>query len=459
MFIAGIIRYQAAQRLEEMENRMAAIKRLWNKNFSILWQGQLISDFGNAAFAVALGFWVLEKTKTAAMPTGDTALMALIEALFAIPGVLFGPLAGVVADRFSRKWIIVAADFIRGLLYSLMGAMLFFDVFPFWLIYPLAVLVGVCGSFFGPAISSSVPDIVPKEDLSKANSARSFSSSATQLVGSSLGGLLYSWLKAPLLILINGFSFLYAAATQIFMKIPLVRRDAEKKHFIREMVEGAKYTFGSRGIRTIIFTGMFINFLAVIGFILITPLFNSEPALGVTKYGYFMCFEMAGMVAGMLTLSIIKIKAAQRSGLFGASILVMVCALVPLGFLKNAVWMYPLAFIAGTTNSIVNMLLQTIMQATVPAENRGKVFGIMSTVMGGLQPLAMVAGGVIARYAGVRPTMIVSFSILVFAVLPMVFDRNIKKFINTDIAQAAPAAEDQTQAAEAPAALSPSGEG
>ena len=68
-------------------------RKLWNRNFAILWQGQLISDFGNAEFAVALGFWVLERT------SGNTVLMGIVEAAFAIPGVLLGPFAGTLARR------------------------------------------------------------------------------------------------------------------------------------------------------------------------------------------------------------------------------------------------------------------------------------------------------------------------------------------------------------------------
>ena len=251
--------------------------KLWNRNFAILWQGQLISDFGNAAFAVALGFWVLERT------SGNTALMGIVEAIFAIPGVILGPFAGAVADRLNRKWIIIAADFIRGILFTAMAAMLVFDVFPFWAIYPLAILSGASGAFFSPAISSSIPEIVDHDDLSKANSARGLSTSLSNLLGNALGGWLFAALKAPLLILFNGVSFLYASTTQLFMKIPFVRRESQKQNILKDMIDGMKYTFGSKGIRTIIFTAMFINFFAVVGLTLLTPLFQSTPEFGVAK--------------------------------------------------------------------------------------------------------------------------------------------------------------------------------
>ncbi len=403
--------------------------KLWNRNFAILWQGQLISDFGNAAFAVALGFWVLERTG------GNTALMGIVEAAFAIPGVLLGPFAGAVADRANRKWIIVAADFFRGTLYTLMGAMLLFDIFPFWVIFPLAILSGACGAFFSPAISSTIPEIVDRENLSKANSARGLSSSLSSLLGNSLGGFLYAVLKAPLLILINGLSFLYASVTQLFMKIPPVRHEAKNQRIMKDMLDGMKYTFGSKGIRAILFVAMFINFFATMSMTLLTPLFNSTPEFGVANYGYMMGCMMLGAVVGMLVFSMVKIKPSQRAGLFCTSLMIMVCAFAPIGFLRSVVFMFPLAFVAGVTNAIVNMMFQTIIQSTVPSNHRGKVFGVLGTVMQSLQPIAMALSGIVASIAGLRPTIICSFLLLIFVSVPLLFSRNVKEFMNTDAVQ------------------------
>lgn len=436
---------------------MSSIKRLWNRSFAILWQGQLISDFGNAVFAVTLGFWVLGATATPEMPTGNLALMGIIEACFALPAVILGPFAGAVADRINRKWILIAADLIRGLLFGAMGAMLFFNAFPFWVIYPLAILSGASGAFFSPAISAAIPDIVPKDSLSKANSARGLSTTMTQLLGNSLGGFLFSVLKAPLLIFINGVSYLYAAVSQLFIKLPYKKSEGPRANMLRDMADGMRYAFGSRGIRTLLLTSMLVNFFAVIGLSLMTPLFKSTLGFGVEKYGLVMGAMMAGAVIGMLTLSAIRIKAGQRSGLFGVALMLMVCATVPIAMIVNVNWLYPLAFIAGVSNAIVNVMVQTIMQSTVPAHSRGKVFGILSMFSGGLQPIAMAVSGVIAGLAGIRPTMTVAFAVLVLAVLPLLVNKNFKAFINTDIeSDDSDVVENETPASEPTSSSDPS---
>jgi DHA3 family macrolide efflux protein-like MFS transporter len=417
---------------------MVAAKRLWNRNFSILWQGQLISDFGNVVFAVALGFWVLEMTRTRQMPTGNMALMGIVEACFALPGVLLGPLAGAYADRHSRKRTIVAADLARGILFTSMGATAIFNVFPFWTIYPLAVLSGACGAFFGPAISSSIPDIVPMEALTRANSARSLSSTATQLVGNSLGGLLYALLSAPVMILINGISFLYAACTQLFMAIPRISESGQRKPILHDMILGMQYAFGHRGIRALIIMNMVVGFFSTIIIMLLTPLFRNTPGFGVARFGYVMATMMAGGALGMLALSTIRIRPGQRAGLFCISQLIVGTAAIPFGIVSNVVWLFPLAFVVGVCNAIIGVVLQTVMQATIPRENRGKVFGILGTVSGALWPLGMASSGVIASLVGVRPTFVSACCMLLVSSLPILFSRHFREFMNTDIV-AAPA--------------------
>ena len=418
---------------------MDAVKRLWNKNFAILWQGQLISDFGNAAFSVALGFWVLNATASPGTPGGDVTLMGLVMACFALPEVVLGPFAGALADRADRKRIIIAADFLRGLLFAATGAALISGIFPFWMIFPLAILSGACAAFFSPALSSAIPDIVPKDSLSRANSARGFSTTLSSLLGNSLGGVLFAAAGAPLLILLNGMSFLYASVSQLFMKLPPVKRAGAKKRMMRDMADGMRYAFSTAGLRTLLISGMLINLFAMIGVTLLTPLFNGTPGYGAEKYGLMMGSMMAGAVAGMAALSAVKIRADRRSAVFGAAIMTMVCSTVPIGLILDVNWLYPLAFLAGTANAFVNVMVQTIIQSAVAARNRGKVFGILATVTGGLQPLSMALSGAIAGIAGIRPAITAAFSLLVVAALPLLIDKNFKAFIDSD-ADEAPAA-------------------
>ena len=152
-------------------------------------------------------FWVLDVTNS-------TAIMGIILACFTLPRVLFGPFAGVFADRANKRLLIVFSDLLRGILFVGMGVLILSDKFPFGLIYPFALLISFFGAFFTPAINAAVPDIVHKDNLSRANSARGISQTASSLVGNSFGGVLYAILEGPVFFVINGICFIYSAITR-----------------------------------------------------------------------------------------------------------------------------------------------------------------------------------------------------------------------------------------------------
>ena len=396
---------------------------LWNRNFLLLWQGQLISDLGNAAFDIALGFWVLEKT-------GSTGLMGLIMACFAAPIVILGPFSGAVADRINRKIILVIADLIRGILFLTLGLLIITDHFIFGLIFPIGIISGICAAFFAPAVGATVPDLVTTDNLTRANSAKSLSQSLSQLLGNSFGGILYALLTAPGLFIIDGLSFLYAAVSQAFIKMPSIARITEKKHILAEMMDGLKYVLGNNGLKKMLLACMLLNFFATMGLTLFTPLFSQTESLGVAKYGFVVGAMMIGALLAMVLLSILKIKSEQRYFIFLLSLVLMNLFMVLIGFTYNFIPMIILAFFIGSFNTIVNVIFQTVVQISTPPEHLGKVFGIISTLTGALSPIAMAVCGFTAQFLGVRKTIVTCFIIAAVSTIPILLNSSLKEYIN-----------------------------
>ncbi len=420
-------------------------ERLWNRTFIILFQGQFISDLGNGIFNAILSFWVLELTHSKVM-------MGTILACLALPRVALGAFAGTFADRHSRKWIIVASDAIRGLLFVLVGAwaLLAQGQFPAAVLYPMAVLSGVCSAFFSPAITSALPDIVPHSQLTRANSLRTFSQSASSFVGYACGGVLYAaclkapppWHGAPPLVLGYGICFIYAAITQLFMKIPLVKRESQPTRILRDMWDGLKYTYRQKGIRALITIGMFLNFFAMMGVTLLTPLFDEERAHGYGEalYGAVMATMMVGQLIGMLLVSTIKLKPRQRPVLFFLAVGALIGGMIPVGLVRSPALMFPLALIVGTAIAIMTILIYTLLQTTVQPENRGRVFGVVTMVFEGLSPVAMAVSGFVAELFGVRPTIVGAFACAAVVLGFSLFNHSFKVFLRSEpIGQKLPA--------------------
>ena len=409
---------------------MGASNRLWNKNFIILWQGQLISDLGNGIFNAILSLWVLDIT-------GSKIMMGTILACLSLPRVIFGPVAGTFADRHSRKWIIVLTDAIRGILFTGVGVMALSmgAGFPAEVLYPVAVVSGLCSAFFSPAIISAIPDIVCMEKLAKANSLRTLSQALSQLVGFACGTVLFTQFKAAPLVFGYGICFIYAAATQLFMTIPKTSSSAEQKHIFYDIWAGMKYTFSQKGIRTLIIIGMFLNFFANIGITLLAPLFKEEPGYGTAIFGPVMATMMVGQLIGMGLVSLLKIKPNDRPKMFYLSVVALIGCMIPVGLVSNVYLMFPLALVIGTSVSIMTILMYTLLQITVAPENRGKVFGIMSTVFEGLTPVAQSASGGLAEAFGengVRKTIVSAFACAGVVLLFAFFNKPFQAFLKSE---------------------------
>jgi len=176
--------------------------KLWNLNFILLWQGQLVSNFGDSVYDIALGFWILAKT-------GSTGLMGILMATAVIPRVFLSPIAGTYVDRHNRKNILIITDVIRGIMISIVGVAALMNFIQIWMVLLGGIVLGICGSFFNPAVQSSIPDLVPKDKLVKANSVFSLASTGTDIIGKTIGGFLFHVVGAPIMFLINGLSYIF----------------------------------------------------------------------------------------------------------------------------------------------------------------------------------------------------------------------------------------------------------
>ncbi len=398
---------------------------LWNRNFLLLWQGQLVSSLGDNFYAIALGFWVLEKT-------GSTGLMGTLMAASTLPRVLISPFAGVWVDRSERKSLLVAMDVVRGLASAGVGLAAYAGLLEVWMVFAAGIILSICGSFFSPAVSSTIPDIVPSERIVQANSIFSLAYNGTSIIGTAGGGFLYQALKAPLLFLFDGLSYIFSAAAILFMKIPAVKRQAQKLSFFEDMRGGLLFVKRFNGLKYSFLMFGVLNFFANIGFFLILPMFQRIPSLGAAKYGIVMGVLTGGSFLGYLLASAIPIPTRKRFMVFylGALISATCMALFPVQV--NLIYMSVMAALIGLSIAVVNALISAVMQITVPAEMRGKVFGLLGTMAGSLTPVAMAVGGWLGEIFPLRPLMSGCFILTFAAFFILIFVPSIIRFFNFD---------------------------
>lgn len=235
------IEFKLTDKLERKENLQ---EQLWNRNFILIVQGQLISVFGDNIYEIALSFWILAIT-------GSTAIMAATMAVTVVPRILISPFAGTFIDRHDRRNIMILTDAIRGISILFIGIAAVLEFIQIWMIIVIGIIVGICGCFFSPAINSAIPDIVSKSKLIKANSILSLANTANYMVGNAVGGFIVQILGAPIIFIINGVSFIFSAVAEFFVKIPQVEEISKNVDFLDDMKAGIDFIKNSVGLRNI----------------------------------------------------------------------------------------------------------------------------------------------------------------------------------------------------------------
>lgn len=397
--------------------------KLWNKNFLLLWQGQLVSCLGDALYSIALGFWVLDKT-------GSSTIMGILMAAVSLPRIILGPFAGVIVDRFNRKKLILLGDFIRGLGMLFVGYAAYNNSLEVWMVMVVGIICGICSAFFNPAISSVIPDLVSSENIVKANSAQQMATSTTNLLGSMSGGFIYSILGASVMFILNGISYIVSTVTEVFIDIPKVERKNDNLTFKEDFKEGIRFTFGFRGLVILLSTAFILNFFYAMFSILQKPLFNIDPSLGVARYGVLTAFQSIGMIVASVFLTKVNIKTENRAKVALSSLFIQSIILLIGVSTKNFTVMCICFFMGLFLNTVGNTVMMSSMMVTIPQELRGKVLSIVMTFSMGIHPIGTLIGGVLGDIFYPRNIMIACFIICIVVTIPVVLSKSARKVLN-----------------------------
>ncbi|MDB2152126.1 MFS transporter [Clostridium butyricum] len=189
-----------------------------NKNFIIIVIGQIISLFGNAVQRFSMSLYLLHFT-------GSTAAFAKILAISTIPYIIFAPIAGRLSDKINKKKIMIYLDLFCAALIGGYALILLNGRDSEFVVGAVMFILSICYTLYGPAVTSSIPQIVNEDRLTSANGIINQVGSAVNFVGPILAGVLYGLLGIKLIVIINALSFLMSAILELFLDIP----DAESK--------------------------------------------------------------------------------------------------------------------------------------------------------------------------------------------------------------------------------------
>jgi len=209
-----------------------------NRSFRQLWLGQVVSQMGDWFNTIALYTIILKLTGSGR----DVGLLLVARFL---PSFLFGPISGVVADRFSRQRIMIVSDLLRAAV--VLGFLFVRRPDQLWIIYVLTVFQLGLSTFFEPAKTAAIPSIVEDRELVAANAISSVTWSAMLTIGAAIGGLITGWFGTDVAFVLDATTYLLSAALIASIRVPKrKKRERQKLSLgrllgITETIDGIRY--------------------------------------------------------------------------------------------------------------------------------------------------------------------------------------------------------------------------
>ncbi|MGS0971969.1 MAG: MFS transporter [Candidatus Izemoplasmataceae bacterium] len=410
---------------------MKAVFRI--KSFRLLFLGNLVSEIGNSLYAFAIGLYILDLT-------GNALTAGLYLGLGAFTRVAFSPLAGVLVDKIDRIKVIYLTDFIRGLILIVAGFIIFggiSDTVTLYILFVVAFLLNVNMAFFGPAVTSGLPDIVGEEHLQTANAANSLVQSLRSIIGVLAGAIVYAFLGFKWIIIANAISFILSGISEMFIRYKegYVRHEVSKESYFSDFKEGLRYIKKRTGLFQMILLSLLLNFSITpllsngIPYLFRVDLNRTELELAVPEVMFSASMFVAGIVIGS-----IAIKSIRKTITSGIILMTVLFSFTALWFhlIYNGMISFTLFYLIFNLDMVlmaavlifVNIPLNTGLMLAVHAEYRGRVFSTLSAISAGAIPIALVLGGAILEYGNI--TWLGIFCVSVLLIPTIGFARNKK---------------------------------
>lgn len=365
------------------------------RNFITIWVGQFVSLFGSGMTSFALIIWIYQQTES---PTA----LALAAFFSRVPLLIFGPISGALADRFSRKGLLIVSDALAGLATLSLLLVHQSGSLSIWHIYIAVVISGIADSIQVPALMGSITLMVPKSQYGRASGLQSLAGTASSIFAplAAAGLLAFSTLREILWIDLLSFGLAIVSLLITFIPQPDSSEVGNKAQgtFLQDMVFGFKFILERPSLLGLQSVWMSANFLATIGNVLVAPLVLARTGGDNLVLSGVEAILSAGAVAGGILISV---WGGPKKKVRGALISMALCAVlgrICFGFGRNLSTWIPGAFFMFFFIPILNGCLAPIWLSKVPPDVQGRVMSARLTLSRSMVPLGTLLAGPLAEY-------------------------------------------------------------
>ena len=388
-----------------MNHRDSERDASWVGSFLAIWTGQAFSLLGSQLVQFALIWWLTEQTNSATM-------LAMATLAGMLPGIVIGPIAGVLVDRWDRRLTMICADGLIALATLLLAILHRFGVMQTWHILLLMFVRATAGGFQWPAMQASTSLMVPESQLGRVAGMSQALGGAIRIIAPPLGALLLGLVPLSSILAIDVGTAALAIGPLLFIAIPQPARDQRHEaqdadapltsRLWRDFVEGIRYLGAWPAMMAFLSMAVLANLILNPAFALMPILVTRHFGQGVQELAWIDSAMGIGVVVGGLILG--------AWGGFGRRVMTILLGITGTGIGLLLVGLAPAQrfwqaivgiLLAGGMIALIDGPFIAILQSRVDPTMQGRILGLVGSIVSAAAPLSMMIAGPVADALGV----------------------------------------------------------
>jgi DHA3 family macrolide efflux protein-like MFS transporter len=393
----------------------------WKAQTILFISSQTISLFGSALVQFAIIWYIARSTNSGIMVTISTICSF-------VPQLFISLFAGVWADRYNRKILIILSDGLIATSTLILAIVFLLGYNSMWILILVAAIRSLGAGIQTPAVSAMIPQIVPEEKLMRVNSINGTIQSMIFFVSPAIGGAILTFGAFESILLIDVFTAVTAIVILLMLKVTAHKKALEKQEtdYFYDLKEGIKYSFKNNFVKSL------ISFYAVTMFLVVPAAFLN--VLMVTRtYGneYWkltaneMCFFAGSIIGGIIMSSWGGFK--NRVVSIAVGCIAFGALTVAIGIIDVFYIYLGIMLLTGMTMPLFNVPSMVLLQEKVETNMQGRVFSFVQIAASGVMPLGMAIFGPLADIVKIQNLMVVSGAALILVGISIFYNKNFLK--------------------------------
>lgn len=373
------------------------------RNYTYLWTGAFISNIGSWVQTLALNWYIVNKLNLA-------VYLGMLNFISSLPVILFSLPAGVLADRFNKKNIIILTHILMSITALILGIVIHYvNTNIITWIFVIILIFGICNSFTTPAWQAILPQLVDRQYLLSAIALNSAQFNLARFIGPIVAGFIIATAGLIWCFYFNSISFLFVVLSLIFITVNSNtnnNNDKVTQYLVNDIKEAWQYILRNKSLLLYLFSAGVISFFGM-GYVVLLPIYAKNILKGnVQTLGMLMSSSGLGAFSGALLVSLINLYVQKfyiiKFGIIFYSIVLSVFA-ISKNLTLSCVSVYFAAMLYIMTISSVN----SSIQEKVEEEYRGRVMSNFVWFFMGMMPFGALVCGILADILSVATTLLI----------------------------------------------------